>query len=393
MKLLAPLLALVALVAAPSARADEPLPRKEENVSFRNEIQLAIGKGLQWLKSQQAEDGSWSSKDHPALTALPLLAFHREPTGRYAREKAEFLQKGYAFIRSNAKPDGGIYATGLSNYNTSLALTVLLTSGKPEDEPLIAKAREFIVAQQASGMIKPELDGGIGYGPTGVSPKRQHPDLDNTLVALEALHAFRQARPTAEIAASKDLNWKAAIEFITKCQNLPAHNPKASTDPANKGGFVYYPDFSNADPADAPAGARPLRSYGSMSYAGLLSFIYAGLGKDDPRVAAAVDWLKNNFTLETNPGMARPDNAALGRQGLYYYYHLMAKALATAGIQKLETADGRKIHWPRELGEKLLSLQNGDGSWVNDTARWMEKDPVLVTSYCVMALEIIYHQL
>jgi squalene-hopene/tetraprenyl-beta-curcumene cyclase len=367
--------------------ADEPLARNPENVSFRNEIQLAIDKGLAWLKSQQKADGSWSNSEHPALTAIALLAFHHEPTGKYAENKPAFLQTGYDFLRHDAKPDGGIYAQGLSNYNTSLALTALVTSGKPEDEGLIARAREFIVAQQASGMANPELDGGIGYGPTGVSPKRKHPDLDNTVVSLEALHTYRRTHPTVEIAGGKELNWKAAIDFITRCQNLSSHNPKGSEEVKDKGGFVYYPGFSNADPPDLPADARrPLRSYGTMSYAGLLSFIYAGLDKDDPRVAAAIDWLQRNYTLDENPGM--------GPHGLYYHYHLMAKALATAGIDKLRTADGKTVAWPRELGLKLMNLQNSDGSWVNETsARWMEKDAVLVTSYSVMALEIVYRQL
>jgi len=211
--------------------------------------------------------------------------------------------------------------------------------------------------------------------------------LDNTVVSLEALHSFRQAFPAKEVAAGRDLNWKAAIDFITRCQNFPSHNPEGSADPRDKGGFIYFPGFSNADPTDLPAGVkRPLRSYGSMSYAGLLSFIYAGLSKDDPRITAALDWLKRNYTLEENPG--------IGPQGLYYHYHLMAKALATAGIAEFETADGRRIDWARELGLKLVNLQKSDGSWINEgSARWMEKDPVLVTSYCIVALEIIYREL
>lgn len=231
-------------------------------------------------------------------------------------------------------------------------------------------------------MANPALNGGIGYGPTGVSPKRQHPDLDNMLIALEALRTYKNARPNVETPAGKDLDWQAAIDFISRTQNLPSHNPNGSKDPQDKGGFIYYPGFSNADTADGP---KALRSYGTMSYAGLLSFIYADLKKDDPRVTAALDWLRSNYTLEENPSM--------GRQGLFYYYHLMAKGLAAAGVDKLETTDGKKIDWQRELALKLINTQNGDGSWVNDTARWMEKDPILVTSYCVLALETLYHQL
>ena len=367
--------------------AGEPLPKKEENVSFRNEVKIAIDKGLAWLKGQQREDGSWSTIEHPALTALPLLAFEREPTGRYAGEEAEFLRKGYDFIRSNAKPDGGIYNVGLSNYNTSVAMMALLARNEPKDEAMIEGARKFVAGQQATGMAKPELDGGFGYGPTGTSPKRQHPDLDNTLISLEALRAYANARPTKELAAGKDLNWKAALDFVSRCQNLPETNkePWASGDPANKGGFVYYPGFSNAGEQDLPDGRKALRSYGTITYAGLLSFIYADLPKDDQRLTATLDWLKRNYTLEENPGM--------GKAGLYYYLHLATKGLATAGVEKFETAEGKKVDWPKEIASKLINLQNADGSWVNDTARWMEKDPALVTSYAVMALEIIYNRL
>ncbi len=377
----------LAILASTGFAAGEPLPKKDGNISFRNEIKIAIDKGLAWLKTQQKEDGSWSTTDHPALTALPLLAFQREPTGRYATEQPDFLKKGYDFLRSNAKPDGGIYNVGLSNYNTSVAMMALLARSEPKDEPLIEAARKFVAGQQASGMAKPELDGGFGYGPTGASPKRQHPDLDNTLIALEALRTYANARPNKELAAGKDLNWKAAIDFISRCQNLPETNkePWASGDPANKGGFVYFPGSSNAGEQDLPDGKKALRSYGTITYAGLLSFIYADLPKNDQRLTATLDWLKKNYTLEENPGM--------GRAGLYYYMHLATKGLATAGIEKFETADGKKIDWPREIATKLTNLQNPDGFWVNDTARWMEKDAVLVTCYSVMALEIIYGQL
>jgi squalene-hopene/tetraprenyl-beta-curcumene cyclase len=390
-----PLLLLAALVVSVTTLgAAEPPARDEANVSLRNEVLTSISKGLAWLQRQQQPSGALAnplnpatSADHPALTALPLLAFHHEPTGLAATQYAETLKKGYAYLRTQVQADGGIYAKGLSNYNTSVALTALLNSGDPKDEPILTKAREFIVGQQATGMTKPGLDGGFGYGPTGASPKRMHPDLDNTLIALEALRAYKRARPTTEIPPEKDLNWQAAIDFITRTQNLPSHNKMewASDDPANKGGFVYYPGFSNAGEVELPGGKKALRSYGSMTYGGLLSFIYADLKKDDPRVTAALEWLGKNYTLEENPGM--------GRAGLYYYYHLAAKGLASAKIDKLKTADGKTVNWQRDLALKLINLQKPDGSWVNDTARWMETDPVLVTAYSVLTLEILYNQL
>ncbi|HEY3899813.1 MAG TPA: prenyltransferase/squalene oxidase repeat-containing protein [Chthoniobacter sp.] len=380
-------LALFSIATSPLFAVDEIIPRDERNLSLRNEVQLAIDKGLAFLKARQKADGSWSAAEpnHPALTALPLLAFQREPTGRYLEGQPEFMQKGYAFIRSKAQPNGGIYSRGLANYNTSLALLALLNSGNANDEALIETAHRFIVGQQARALPDPSLDGGIGYGPAGT--EHGHPDLDNTLVALEALRAYKITHPSAEAAAGKDLNWSAAIEFISRCQNLPETNkePWVSTAPADRGGFVYFPGDSKAGKTTLPDGRVAYRSYGTMTYAGLLSYIYADLKKDDPRVTSAVDWLTHNYTLDENPG--------LQHAGLYYYYHLMSKGLAAAGLKELKLADGRKINWEKELGLKLIDIQNSDGSWVNDTGRWMEKDPVLVTSYCVMALEIIYGEL
>ena len=313
------------------------------------------------------------------------MAFLRAP-GPKGRDAA-VTGKAFDFIRGNAKPDGGIYTTGLSNYNTSIALMALLEGDNPKDDAIIEAARKFITGMQAKGMAVESLDGGIGYGPTGVSPARKHPDMDNTLFALEALRAYRLARPTSELAPAKDLDWNAAIGFLSRCQNLPGQNkePWASGDPANKGGFVYFPGNSKAGEQDLPDGKKALRSYGSMTYAGLLSFIYADVKKDDPRVVAALDWLRQNYSLEENPG--------LGKRGYYYYLHLMTKALVSAGVQQLETTDGKKIDWKPEVAKKLIDIQKGDGQWVNDVGGFMENDPVLVTSYCTLTLDLIFQQL
>ena len=379
-------IAAVALANITSIRAaNEPLPRDEKNVSFRNELRDSIERGLGWLRTQQNPDGSFGKDTlHPALSALPLVAFQREPTGRF--KDADFVTKGYVYLRGFAQPDGGVYnkESGLANYNTSVCLLALAGGNDPKDQELLLKARAYVVGQQASGMAKPETDGGIGYGAEGVSPKRGHPDLDNTVVALEALRATRHL--VSEKPGTKDLNWQAAIDFVTRCQNLPSHNKEkwASDDPAVRGGSIYYPGFSNAGEVTLEGGGKALRSYGSMSYAGLLSFIYADVKKDDARVVAAIEWLRRNYTLDENPG--------LEQQGYFYYLHLMAKGLSAAGIAELEV-NGKKVDWRRDLGMRLMKLQQQDGSWTNESPRWKENNPVLVTSYCAMTLEILYSQL
>jgi squalene-hopene/tetraprenyl-beta-curcumene cyclase len=176
------------------------------------------------------------------------------------------------------------------------------------------------------------------------------------------------------------LNFAAAIEFIQRAQNRPESNkqPWVSTDAQDHGGFIYGPTETRGPTVDQN-GRVAMRSYGSISYAGLISFIYAGLDENDPRVQAAIQWLGENYTLEENPGM--------GAQGQFYYYHTMAKSLTAAKLDELKTKDGKTIIWRDELVKKLLNLQQGDGSWLNSKAgRWMESDPTLVSCYVLMAL-------
>ncbi len=307
-----------------------------------------------------------------------------EPSAKFRNEQPEFIKRSYQFLISSVQPDGGIYRKGLANYNTSLSLLALVAANDSKYQAIIRDARSFVIGQQAKGLANESMDGGFGYGPSGSG--RQHPDMSNTVIALDALYHSRIAAGK-ELPNAKDLNWTAAIEFIQKCQNLPAYNKEswASDDAENIGGFVYFPGESMAGEMQLPDGRKVLRSYGSMSYAGLLSYIYADLKKDDPRVKAVVEWLQKHYALEENPGM--------GLDGLYYYYHMMAKALATYDVRELEAADGHRIDWPKELALKLIDLQKPDGSWTNESGRWMEKDPILVTSYAVLTLEIIYRAL
>ena len=356
------------------------------NDSLRREAQHSIDTALAWLKKEQAPAGSWSNAEYPALTALVHTAFLRDPArgGRPLDESDtdESLRRAHAFLAGCAQPDGGIYRKGLGNYNTSISMVALLAENVPGNDDLLRRARGYVLGGQRHLPEGDPNDGGFGYDAKG----DPHCDMSNSAYALEALALTRDLQTTAatELRKDPDLDWKAAASFLGRLQNLPGSNTQswASDDAQNKGGFVYTPDKSTAGEVKLPDGRRALRSYGSASYAGLLSFIYADVKKDDPRVLAAHEWLRTNYTLEENPGM--------GKAGLYYYYELMAKALTAHGTEEMPLADGRKVRWREELAVKLMSLQNKDGFWQNENGRWWEKDPVLATAYSVLALEFMY---
>ncbi len=359
------------------------------DISLKNEVIHSIEKGLQWLKDKQDPKGFWSQPEYPALSALVLTAYMGEPKGRFRAALPQFINKGYDYLLQCVRPDGGIYISGLGNYNTSVSIMALLMANNPSFEQVIRNARNYVVAGQtdiaeSGNELNSEFDGGIGYG-----DRYKHSDMSNTMFSLEALYYTRYLKQydRKDNEEFKELNWKGAIKFIQRCQNLPGYNEQewASDDPQNKGGFIYFPGDSKAGEMELPSGKKALRSYGSISYAGLLSYIYADLAKDDPRVTAVFEWLRRNYTIDENPGM--------GKQGLFYYYLTMAKALAVYGVKDITLESGKTVDWRRELALRLLDLQKGDGFWVNDNGRWWEKDPVLVTSYAIITLEILYRGL
>jgi squalene-hopene/tetraprenyl-beta-curcumene cyclase len=370
---------LLACAATVQAAPANPNPYE----SIRQEISQAIARGNAWLKSKQKPDGFWDDGQLPAITALALNAAVRDPNLDRSKPFPEHIDKGYRWLLAQQKEDGGIYNRGLSVYNTAASVTSLMASGRKDFEPAVVKARKHLIENQwdigEKGKTDNPNDGGVGYG-----SNKEHTDLSNTYLAIEAIALSRKVVEDGNFGDQPELNWDAAVKFLSRCQNLEETNDQewASNDPKNKGGFSYSPFESKAGEEETPEGRTALRSYGSMSYAGLLSMIYAKLSPDDPRVIAVKEWLGKNYTLNENPGM--------GPQGLYYYFQTMSKALSAANVGMFKLAEGKEVDWRSQLGVKLLSKQREDGSWVNDNGRWMESNPVLVTAYTVLALEQIH---
>jgi len=369
------------LLGASLATAAPENPNRYE--SIRQEIRQSIARGNGWLKSQQKPQGNWDDGELPAFTALALNALVRDPNLDRSKALPEPLEKGYIWLLAQQKEDGGIYNRGLSVYNTATAVTALMAANRKNFEPAVVKARKHLINNQWNLDHNKESDkaneGGVGYG-----SDKEHSDLSNTYFAIEALALSKKVIDDGNYGDQPDLDWGAAVKFISRCQNLEETNDRewASNDPKNKGGFAYSPFASKAGEEKNPEGRTALRSYGSMSYAGLLSFIYAKVSADDPRVIAVREWLGKNYTLTENPGM--------GAQGLYYYYQTMAKALTAANVKQLKLDTGKEVDWRNELAGKLLAGQRENGSWINDNGRWMESNPILVTAFTVLALEQIH---
>ncbi len=325
-------------------------------------IEAAVSNGVSFLLANQSPDGHWSDPQMPALTALPLWALNgakgvpKEPMKRAAK-----------YVLSTQRPDGGFYVpkpgrggSGLGNYNTSVCLCALYDSGLAPKAALL-KAREYIASSQLSG--DDTMAGGFGYDKVS---RRRYADLSNTSYALSAMAKTSSLEEFRTGGKRVDIDWEKAIAFVENL--MEREGPDA-------GGAAYNERTPQAGLATNAQGRVHLRAYGSMTYAAVLSMCSARLDKGDPRVRQSFKYLSSNWTVDENPGM--------GSQGLYYFYDIMARALAASGANSVGGHD-----WRRELSAKLMSLQKPDGSWSNDNNRFWEADPVLCTSFAMIALEL-----
>ena len=342
------LLVAVSIVAPPMVRAAEEAA-----------IKAAIAKASASLAKAQAADGSFTATVGPAVTALAVTALAKSGTPA----DAPAVRKGIDYLLSFKQPDGGIYAPGspVANYETAIAMLALAACNSNGRLDADIKAAEKYVKglQWDDGEGKGQADpsyGGAGYG------KKSRPDLSNTQFLIEALRSVG--------ASADDPAIQKALVFVSRTQNLEGpHNTTPFPAKNPDGGFYYTPAAGGESQAGTTADGG-LRSYGSMTY--------AGLTKDDPRVKAALTWLAKHYTFSENPGM--------GQAGLFYYFHTAAKSLDVLGQETFTDESGKEHSWRDELSSVVIGKQKPDGSWTNENGRWMEDNPTLVTSYALLAL-------
>jgi squalene-hopene/tetraprenyl-beta-curcumene cyclase len=324
-------------------------------------------RGVAFLRQRQDAKGGWSTQREPGITALVVTALLR--SGQVTPSDPA-VTRALTYLEGFIGPKGGLSETQHANYTTAIALVAFHEANRNgRYDHTIKAAQTFLTTMQwDEGEGKARDDsfyGGAGYG-----GKNSRPDLSNTAFLMEAL------RDTG--LPPDHPNLQKALVFVSRCQNLKSEfNDQAWASKVNDGGFIYTAAGGGASMAGEAAGGG-LRSYASMTYAGLKSMIYAGLEKNDPRVKAALSYISQHYSLDENPG--------LGQQGLYYYYHTFAKTMAVLGEPTLTDAAGVKHDWRAELIAALAKRQQPDGSWVNPADRFMEGDPNLVTAYALLAL-------
>lgn len=341
-----------------ATRSDQPAGKGLSTVT-RQKLIASMNKGVAYLLSQQKPDGTW--ENNAGITAMAAGALLRQP-GKAREDALRATGKTLDYLRGLSKPDGGIYEKVVPHYVTAVSVMALVAGGRSADKPVIDKGRQYIaehLLDEGEG-LKPgdKFYGAIGYGAA-------NGEVTGDIISLEfALRAMKEAGTTAN-----DPAWNKAIQFLQRTQNNSETNDQSWS--SDDGGFIYFPGNSQI--------TGTTRSYGSGTYAGIMSYSWANVKKSDDRVQSALKWIRENYTLDENPG--------IGQKAVYYYYMVFAKALQAVNEDVLVDGRGQRHNWREDLANKLIALQNADGYWVNSNPAEMQNNKVLVTAFTLMAIE------
>jgi squalene-hopene/tetraprenyl-beta-curcumene cyclase len=370
MRLIVPCFAFAAVVALLPASA----PAQPKDGGF----QAAVDKAVAYLKKSQNDDGSWGpAPNNTGITGIVVTGILRCGV----KPDDAPVAKGVKFIEGLINPKAGHIAgkddnPALANYKTSINIMALTAANKGDKyKAAVGNATKYLKEYQWDE-ARGKKDDSDYYGGAGYAGDKSRPDLSNTAFFLEAL---REAGVPKDDPAFR----KAAI-FVSRCQNFASEHNKAAWAAKNNDGSFIYTGANGGENrrTDGDGRKTDMGGYGSMTYAGIKSMIYCGVGKDDPRMKKALEWISKNYTLDANPGMPEENS----QRGLFYYYHTFAKCMDALGEDTFTDAKGVKHDWRADLLAALVKRQKLDGSWTNATPNWMESDPTLDTGYALMAL-------
>lgn len=357
-----------------------------------DKARAAMQRGLAYLAKMQSPNGAFfESKEvaptdmeprkraaSVAVTAMALKAFVQAgelaPKDAGAKARASIDR-----VLGDEKTLALVTNGGVGNYVMSCVASGLSAVGDADARAGAERAIAWLRASQwddGEGLgATTDWYGGAGYG------NGKRPDLSNTQMMVEAMHDAG--------VSPDDPAMQRALAFVARTQNRKASNPAGwAQNGSGDGGFVYSPanggeSFASEDAGEGRYGeklaTKSLRSYGSMTYAGYKSLLYAGLSSEDPRVKDALAWIAANFTFAENPG--------LGQQGYFYYTHAMSRAMHASRLDSITDAKGAARDWRAELVDALVARQSESGSWKNGTPRWEEASEELATIYSVLALQ------
>ena len=315
----------------------------------QEQIEEAIGRGLDWLRTQQGEfyvtcpaghdnflysalaygrcvidgmslkgiepkraskqkmPGGWMAELGPGMTALVVMTF-LHAGGVDEVDAAVSLGIDHLLNKAPVKPeewsDPYEHAAGI------LAFTA--TGNKEKYRDLVEYSTRRLEALQTR-------DGGWGYGTVADAAHLQY--------VIFGLYAAKQwgveVRPET---------WSRAVAWLTNMQRPD-------------GGWNYYSGGSGPFAED---------SYGSMTATAVMGLKAAGIPPGSETVRRGIGWLEKHYSVTRNPGSF-----------YWHYYYLVALQRA---MDMFPNQEKLGLHdWYSDIASYLVSKQKDDGSWIAAT--------------------------
>jgi hypothetical protein len=389
---------------------------------FREAVDKAIDKGVDWLRKKQGGDGSWGAiegnakygggegggnkQQHSGPTSLALYTLLKCKVP----ENDPVVKKGFAWLRKN-------HRLPKDAYETSMLLLAITATADPFKKRTASEAAAEKDKVKLSGemrgwandvhkhLLKKRASLGWRYG-TGSSTPGGDQDLSSTQMACLALFAADRCG----IKTSGKI-WNDMITFSMKMQEKdgPKVDRAVEAPSDEKPGKNPAPDTTPEGGGAAAAGEKPQdrarghayilsddldpdegQATGGMTACGLGTIMMARFilrhqkdNKDwanrdqaavQQSVYDSVAWLSHNFEPITNPKKKRINVYHL------YYLYCVERAFDMIGNRRL----GKRF-WYVEMGQRLLQIQKPQGFWNTGTAH--KPEDTLDTCFALLFLK------
>ncbi len=359
-------------VVSPAVQPPQPVEQ-----DFHANVASSKQAAINYLLSQQQDDGSWRSTHYGGLkggagtTALVVFALSHLPTDQLEQHR-DALNEAIAFLEPGLKKKGAIAAPdGTLDYPTYSAAMLLIADHRAGDllpDDMREQLLEYLLSAQLTEQrgFKPESRHYGGWdlmGATGVVGMTSGTNTSISSFVLEALSYHFDAYDNVAYRAY-------AAKWIEGCITIDG-GMTFHPDPTSPGNKALWTDDNQQRP----------RSYGTATADGLHCLFRTGFSKESPEVEGAISWLAGREGIDPVPGFEDASPALQWQEGLRYYYAMtLSKCLQDLPP---EIAVQRK----RALTTWLLKQQASDGSWQNESSRMREDDPLIATSFALISLQ------
>ncbi|MFN0021848.1 MAG: prenyltransferase/squalene oxidase repeat-containing protein [Pirellulaceae bacterium] len=358
-------------------------PNEDKNRELGVKAAASLDKGLTYLAKAQAKDGGWHSQTYgqlkggAALTTFVLDALSHAPA-EWRKKQTEAIARGYEFLKAGFAKRGTIACPdGSLDHPTYGAALWLLSRRRLElagEERIRRDLLVYLLGAQCAeerGFEKesPSYGGWDLLGQGDAHGVTTGTNVSVTCLVLEALAEELRRVPDGKQAREIQAALGRAAPWTGHCQQ-------------KDGGFCFTPEpMSLNNKADFKDQARgEARPYGTATCDGIRALLACGVKADDKRILKAAAWLAEHPSLELVPGFeGLPPELGWQRGLRFYYYTSLAKVLKV-----LPTSD--IVHRKSALLEMLVKLPRADGSYLNESDRMRENDPLIATGLGIVAL-------